>query len=151
MGFIIGKRSSGETYPVAKEQPVAVQPDFAFDQNTNTYTQVEGAPATQIAVATINLQAGSSVKIEGSASFIGSVAAGVGALTSPGSASPVFGAQSFGTTVGSNLQTCSYLAMTDPQPSGPFSIGLFISVSGNAGAQIDYAGPTVLTLTEILA
>lgn len=153
MGRVIGwGRYKGETYPIAKEQPSPpVTPAFAFDQNTTTYTVVEGDAPLQIASASIDLQAGSTVKIEGLAFFQGSVAAGSAGMTSPSAADVVVAGQSFTAAVGSNQRTCNYLAVTGPQPAGVLTIGLFIAVQGGAGAQIDFAGPTVLTLTEIPA
>lgn len=150
MARVIG-RNRGETYPVARpEGAVPVQRAFAFDQNSTSYTQIADAPFVQIAIATINLIAGSRVKVEGLASVIGSVAAGR-AFISTSMIPGLVGSQSFGITDGLNFRTMNLLGITGPQPDGPLTIGLVIEVNGNVGARIDSAGMTVLTLTEILA
>jgi hypothetical protein len=152
MPRIIGRRSyAGETYPTRRaEGSVPVVPAFAFDQNATEYTVIEGEPALQIASASITLSAGSRVKIEGLACFDGSVAAGRAIVTSP-LFSSVNASQSFGVTEDLSFRTCNFLTVSDPQPAGLVTIGLFIQVTGDAGARIDIAGLTVLTLTEIPA
>lgn len=152
MATVIGHgRYIGETYPTRRAEGAApVQPAFAFDQNSTTYTVIDGDPNLQIASASITLSAGSRVKIEGLACFDGSVAAGRAALTSP-LFSSVNASQSFGVAEDLSFRTCNFLSVTDPQPAGLVTIGLFISVVGDPGARIDIAGLTVLTLTEILA
>lgn len=155
MSRVIGRgRYVSETYPTPRSESVSpVQPAFAFDQNTTTYGVTEGDPPALIATANINLSAGSRVKIEGLASFDGAVAAGRAILSTPSlpELSTVIGSQSFGVAEDLSFRTCNFLAVSDPQPAGPLTIGLTIEVTGNAGAHIDIAGATVLTLTEILA
>jgi hypothetical protein len=147
MSRIAGQKR-GETYPQPREVPLApVSPEFASAQSATPYTEVVGNPPTVIISTSITLQSGSSVKVEGMASFIGSVAAGKAILSSP-SIAGVVSQESFG--VG-DTRTCNYLAVTGPQPAGLLTIGLQVQVTGSAGAQIDNAGPTTLTLTEILA
>jgi hypothetical protein len=111
---------------------------------------IAGDPNHQIAVASINLSAGSRVKVEGLACFDGSVAPGRAILTAP-AVSSVNASQSFGVALDLSFRTCNLLTMTDPQPAGLFTIGLSIEVVGDPGARIDIAGLTVLTLTEIFA
>jgi len=149
MARVIGRgRYIGETYPTRRaEGTPIIQPAFAFDQNATEYTAIEGDPNLQIASASITLVAGSRVKIEGLVCFTGSVASGRGVVTSP-LFSLVNASQSF--DVG-DFRTCNFLSVSDPQPAGLVTIGLFVTVLGNAGARIDAAGLTALTLTEILA
>lgn len=152
MARIIGRgRYISETYPTRRAEGAApTQPAFAFDQNSTPYTVIEGEPNLQIASASITLSAGSRIKIEGLACFDGSVAAGRAVLTSP-LFSSVNASQSFGTALEDSFRTCNFLSISDPQPSGLVTVGLFIAVVGDAGARIDIAGLTVLTLTEIPA
>lgn len=154
MSYVMGRgRHAHETYPTRHPTSGGTVPAFAFDQNTNSYLITAGDPATQIASVIINLSAGSRVKIEGMASFDGAVAAGRAVLSTASlpELSGVVGSQSFGTTEDLSFRTCNYLAISDPQPAGPLTIGLNITVTGNSGARIASAGATVLTLTEIPA
>jgi hypothetical protein len=152
MARVIGRgRYVSETYPTPRAESIApVQPAFAFDQNSTQYSVTEGDPPLMIASASINLSAGSRVKIEGLASFDGAVAAGRAILSSSVIPNTLASQVSFD-AADASFQTCNYLGMSDPQPSGPLTIGLFIEVSGNPGAHIDAAGSTVLTLTEIFS
>ena len=152
MARIIGRRSyAGETYPTRRAEGAApLQPAFAFDQNSTPYTIIAGDANLQIASASIILSAGSRIKIEGLACFDGSVAAGRGVLTSP-LFSTVNASQSFGVAGDLSFRTCNFLSVSDPQPSGLVTVGLFLAVVGDDGARIDIAGLNVLTLTEILA
>ena len=152
MSRVIG-RKGGETYP--ERRSVGASSGFgafAFDQNENSYQATSIGPSVQIATATINVAAGSRVKIEGLASFLASVAGGVARLSVPDLITDLVAAQSFGTTEGTNFRTLNLLGVTDPQSAGPVVVNLLISVnSGIGSAQVNDSGKTCLTLTEVLA
>lgn len=151
MARLIGRgHYIGETYPTRRAEGASASPAFAFDENSDAYSAVVGDANLQIASASITLSAGSRVKIEGLACIIGSVAAGRAVVTSP-LFSTVNASQSFNAAAGSNVRTCNFLAVSDPQPAGLVTIGLFIAVTGSAGARVDASGLTLLTLTEIPA
>jgi hypothetical protein len=152
--FIIGRgRYARAAYP--ERSPQAAQPlgAFAFYQSDNFFTQVAGDPPLQIATATINVAPGSRIKVEAVAVVIGTVAPGIALLFSPEILIVVV-SQSFDTPVGANNRTLNYLGVTDPQPGGPVTVNIDITVSvsgGPPGASVSNAGVTVLTLTEIPA
>jgi hypothetical protein len=149
---IIGRgRYAREAYP-ERSSAIQVPPAFVFYQASTGWHQIAGAATIVIASATITLQAGSRVKIEALAPADGSVAAGRMFIQTdaPGTTS-VLGSQSFGTATQDEFRTCNYLAVSDPQPGGPLTVNLQLTVNGNGGARIDESGLTVLTLTEILA
>lgn len=118
--------------------------------SSTPYERVSGEPPLNIITASINLRAGSQVKVEGLAVISGTVSPGRAILTSPQVAS-VEALQSFGPTDAADFRTLNFLGVTAVQPAGLFTIGLSIAVDTGAGATIDSAGPTVLVLTEILA
>jgi hypothetical protein len=144
---VIGRRG-GETYPERPGGGGGSGGAFAFEQNSTAYSFGVGTVA-QIASATINVSAGSRIKIEGLACFLGSVAAGEASLDTP-SVSSVIATQSFDSSDGTNRRTCNYLGVTGIQPGGPVTVILNITVAGSAGAHIDSQGDTMLTLTEVI-
>ena len=134
MPRVTGGRKGLETYPQARQ--VSPSSTVVFVTSGAAYNQIQGNAPENIISASINLQAGSQVKVEGLASVVGSVATGRALLTSP-SVSSVVSNESFGTTEGTNYRTLNFLGVTGPQPAGLFTIGLAIAVVGSAGARVE--------------
>lgn len=147
MPRVAGGRKGLETYPTSGRSGNSGQAAIAFATDATPYEQTDGQAPLSIITTSINLRAGSRVKVEGLAVVVGSVAPAQVILTSPNVAS-VESIQSFAP---SDFRTLNFLGITDPQPDGPLTIGLSIAVQGGGGAIVDSAGPTVLVLTEIPA
>lgn len=156
MTRMIGKgKYAGEVYP--ERQPAAPPPTppvraaFAFDQNNNSWLHTQGNVNLIIATATITLQAGSRVRIDGNTTFLGGVATGrflFFAGDATGSVLVTLVSQSF--TVG-EFEVSTYLGVLDtPQAAGPLTLTLVVNQNSNAGATVASAGENVLMLTEIL-
>lgn len=156
MSRVIGKgRYSGAVYPERQPTPPPVPPPtapaFAFDQNSTSWSHIMGAVNKIIATATITLQEGSSVRIDGSASFLASIAAGRAFLfagDNTGAQLISLVSQSF--TIGL-FGTLTYLGLLTGQSAGPLTITLVVNQNSSAGAKLDSAGENVLMLTEIPA
>lgn len=147
MPRVTGGRKGLETYPTATRNGNAGQPAISFATSATPYEQTSGQAPINIITASINLNAGSRVKVEGLTPFQGSVSSASAVLTSPNVPS-VEAIQSFAP---SDFRTLNFLGITDVQPAGPLTIGLAIAVPDGDGARIDSAGPIVLVLTAIPA
>lgn len=143
----VTKRFGGETYPERPAGSGVSALAFAFAQDSTPYS-IDVGSSQQVASASITVAAGSRIKIEGLAVFLGSGADGAASLDTP-SVSSVIATQSFNTPDGTNRRTCNYLGVTATQPGGLVTVVLNLAVAGSPGAHIDSQGDTMLTLTEV--
>lgn len=148
MARVAGGRKGLETYPTPNRQSGAGQQGaIVFVTSSTPYEQTSGQAPINIISASINLRAGSQVKVEGLATMSGSGAPARVALTSP----QVAGVEALKSFAPSDFLTLNFLGITAVQPAGLFTVGLSISIPSGNGAVIDSAAPTVLVLTEIPA
>lgn len=151
MPRVAGGRKGLETYPTSGRQSGSGQAGaIAFATSTTPYERTGGQPPLNIITASINLRAGSQVKVEGMAAYTGSGAPARAVLTSP-QVDSVEAIQSFAPSDSADYETLNFLGITSVQPAGLYTIGLSIAVVGDSGAAVNYEGPTVLVLTEIPA
>ena len=143
-------RKAREAYPDTGSAAAASRAVLAFDQNSNIWLHTQGDANLIIATATITLRAGSRVRIDGNASFLGGVDSGVAFLFAGDSG----GVELISTTNQSfavgGRGTLQYLGVLGPQVAGPLTLTLVVNQNSNIGATLANAGENVLILTEIL-
>lgn len=135
----------GDEWAVVSPNAVS---NVVCEKNGDPYSHVAGDPSIIIISASITIKQNSRIKVEAAASVVGSVAAGRCFIFTDLVASTV-GSQSFDAGTGENFRTMNLLGVTDALAEGEHLVEIRLDINGDAGATINGAGTTTISLTEL--